>query len=59
MKFLLYIVLFVYIVYSNYDSSGKMFYSLIISNFVLFSLWLLMLYIPYDSKKKILYGLKK
>lgn len=50
MKFLLYIVLFAYIVYSNYDSSGKMFYSLIISNFVLFSLWLLLLYIPYDSK---------
>ena len=49
-KFILYTILFSYIVYSNYDSSGKTLYSLLLSNSVLFGVWLLFLIIPYDSK---------
>ena len=49
-KFILYSFLFSYIVYTNYDSSGKTLYSLLLSNSVLFGLWLLLLISPYSSK---------
>jgi len=49
-KFLLYGIVFIYILNTYNESWGKLIYTLIISNFVLFSLWLLKLYSPYNSE---------
>lgn len=48
-KFILYSILFSYIVYTNYDSSGKTLYLLLLSNSVFFGVWLLLLISPYSS----------
>lgn len=50
MKLLLYLILFIYIIFTNYDSSGKTLYSLLLSNSLLFGVWLLFLITPYNSQ---------